>query len=117
MSVQTLFNSSSNLLAGILLVVAMMTAQGAAAQQSNVLRPAQTGSIQQLRQDDGYLVISGARYGYDAEIVQVTLGGEPVDAAFLSEGLVVRFVTDREGNLVSMEMLGPIDKIREFQEN
>jgi hypothetical protein len=99
----------------MILVVLMLVSAGVSAQ--NVLTPAQTGTIQVLRQDDGQVTISGRSYAFDDEICVVTLGGERIDAAVLDEGMVVRFSTDRRGNLLSLEILGPITKTEILQQN
>ncbi len=83
----------------------------ASAQQ---VRPAQTGTVQSLAQDDGYITISKQAYVFDTETTRVLLQGAEVDAAILNEGLVVRFTTDNAGKLLTLEILGPADKLREL---
>lgn len=84
----------------LLLASSMASAQG-------VLTSTQTGTIQQESQDDGYLVISGQRYGYSDALTTIFLNGEQVDAEVLDEGLVVRYTLNRDGMLVRIELLGP----------
>ena len=100
-----------------LLIVLVLLLASATVSAQNVLTPAQTGTIQVLRQDDGHVTISGRNYAFNNEICVVTIGGERIDAAVLDEGMVVRFSTDRRGNLLSLEILGPISKTEILQQN
>ncbi len=84
--------------------------------QSVLPRP-QTGTLQGVAQDDGYLVISGTRFGFDNEITRILLAGEVVESTILDEGLVVRYTVDNRGTLVTVEVIGPNDKIRELDQN
>lgn len=79
----------------------------------SVLQPAQTGVIQEFNQNDGYMVISGVRYEFDNEVVDLQLRGEPFDDASLELGMVVRF-TVRNGMLEVLEVLGPNNLIRDL---
>lgn len=93
------------------LIVFSALTVGAVAQ--GVLQPAQTGVIQEFNQNDGYMVISGVRYEFDNEVVDLQLRGEPFDDASLELGMVVRF-TVRNGMLEMLEVLGPNNLIRDL---
>lgn len=82
-----------------------------------VMIGAQTGTVQELRQDDGYVIISSRRVGFDNEIVQIYLNNEPVGGEILDEGMVVRYTLDNRGNLERVEILGPNNKLRDLDEN
>lgn len=83
----------------------------------DVLINAKTGTIQELGQDDGFIIISGLRLGYANGVTLLTLNGMPMDAADLDVGMVVRYTLDREGTLLRMELLGPNEKIRIFDQH
>ena len=108
----------SVLLPGLKLYVAFaLLSVPLAASAQGILAAPQTGTVQVLRQDDGYLTISGREFAFDNEVAEVYLNGERVGAEVLDEGMVVRFTINRAGALVRLEILGPIDKIRVLEEN
>jgi len=49
---------------------------GSFASAQDVLPGAQTGTLQLMRQDDGYITISGRNYNFDNEISKVYLAGK-----------------------------------------
>jgi hypothetical protein len=98
----------------ILLVVlscsAVVSAQG-------VLSGSQTGTIEGMHQSDDYLTISGRNYGFHNDVTHVFYDGEEVATNFLNEGLVVRFVVNRDGVLARIEVLGPLNLIKALIES
>lgn len=72
----------------------------------SILSTPQTGTLQVLEQDDGYLVVSGVQYGYDAETTKVIYNGAEVDDTIFEPGLVIRF--QLRGNMMEIvEIIGP----------
>ena len=98
----------------VLLVVlscsAVVSAQG-------VLSGSRTGTIEGLHQSDDYLTISGRNYGFHNDVTVVFYDGEQVETNFLNEGLVVRFVVNRDGVLTRIEVLGPLNLIEALVES
>lgn len=77
-----------------------------------ILSTPRTGTLQVLEQDDGYLVISGVQYDYDAEITSVVFNGEEVDDTIFEPGLVIRF--QLRGNMLEIvEVIGPITMLED----
>lgn len=98
----------------ILLVVlscsTIVSAQG-------VLSGSQTGTLEDMRQGEGFMTISGKDYGYHNDVTEVFYDGKKVRTLFLNEGLVVRFVVNRDGILARIEILGPVDLIEALEES
>lgn len=82
-----------------------------------VLSGSQTGTLEDMRQGDGFLTISGRNYDYHNDITEVFYDGQKVRTLFLNEGLVVRFVLNRDGILSRIEVLGPVDMIEALEES
>lgn len=95
--------------AAVLLCVPLLVS----AQQA-VIGNSLVGTIQSLDFDTNILTISAQDYGYDESMFQVFYDGNVVPHTILDEGLVVRFYVDSNKMITRMELLGPIDKIREF---
>ena len=105
---------AANIRRWVLLVVlscsAVISAQG-------VLSDSRTGTIEGLHQSDDYLTISGRDYGFHNDVSLIFYDGEEVDTDFLNEGLVVRFVVNRDGVLARIEILGPLNLIEALVES
>ena len=78
---------------------------------------AQTGTLEEMHQADGYMTISGRNYDFKHSVTEVYYDGKKVRAHFLNEGLVVRFVVNRDGVLARIEILGPINLIEALEES
>ena len=89
---------------GMICVALFLCSTGLAAQ--GLLTGARTGMIQELGQDDGFLVISGKRYDYDRQVTVVTWRGSVLDDAHLAEGMILRFTVDGD-MLKEVQVLGP----------
>ena len=98
------------------LVFAVLGFSVLASAQGVLSRP-QTGTVQMLRQDDGYIIISGNNYGFDYQVTVVVLAGEEIDSANLDEGMVVRYTLDDMGMLIRVEIIGPANKIRILEDH
>lgn len=76
-----------------------------------------TGTVENLAQDDGRVVISGRSFGFDDGSTEVYLQGERVNAADLNEGMVVRFTVDSQGTLLRVDILGPFNQTRLLEQH
>ena len=82
-----------------------------------VLSGSRTGTIEGMHQSDDYLTISGRNYGFHNDVTVVFYDGKQVETNFLNEGLVVRFVVNRDGVLTRIEVLGPLNLIEALVES
>jgi hypothetical protein len=82
-----------------------------------VLSGSQTGTIQDMQRSDGFFTISNRNYGFDEELTRVFYDGEEVGPDFLNEDIVVRFVVNRDGLMIRIEVLGPIERIQALEES
>jgi len=82
-----------------------------------VLPGPQTGTIQALGQDEGFLTISGTNYEFDNEITIVVVSGEQIDSADLDVGMVVSYTINAQGILTRLEIIGPRQKILLLESN
>ena len=111
-------NCSNNLLALVSLIVVLgVSASPSSVNAQNVIVSQQLGTVQLLRQDEGYITISGRNYIFDNEVTQVFLDNEEIDSAFLDEGMVVRYSFDKLDNLVRIDILGPFSKLPQLDQN
>ena len=99
---------------GVLLAVLGLSM--AASAQSVLTRP-QTGTVQALAQDDGFITISGRNYPFDDRVTSVVLAGEKIDSASLDEGMVVRYTLNAQGMLQTLEIIGPASKVNILQQH
>jgi len=96
--------------------VSLLAASMALAQQdvgSSASR--QTGTIEVLQQDAGYVEISGQRYTVDEDRTQVFVDQKVLRLHQLDNGMVVSYSTDADGTLLRIDILGPADKLRELE--
>lgn len=93
-------------------VVLVLIAGGSSLFAQGVLSGAQVGTVQLLRQDDGYITISGTNYNFTYDDTKVFLGAEEFDSAALDEGMVVRFTLSAQGVLQRIEIIGPANLVR-----
>ena len=98
-----------------LLLILCSFSVASAAQE--VLAQASTGTLQLMRQDDGYVTISGRNYGFENGVTRIFLGSEEQPASILDEGMVVRYTLNGRDVLVRIEIIGPAEKLRILQEN
>ena len=100
-----------------LALLSLTLAFGVTGYAQDVLPGAQTGTLQLMRQDDGFITISGRNYNFDNEISKVFLSGDEVDSAMPDEGMVVRYTRNQQGVLLRIEIIGPASKIRAIQDS
>ncbi|MGJ8690154.1 MAG: hypothetical protein ACSHXZ_11625 [Gammaproteobacteria bacterium] len=77
----------------------------------------QTGSIEHLDQDNGFITISGQRYGYSDQLTQVFIEDKQVGAQKMDVDMVVRFTLDNRGTLLHVEIIGPDEKLQFLKQN
>lgn len=77
----------------------------------------QTGSIEGLDQDNGYVTISGTRYGFSDRVTQVYLKDRLIGPENMDVGMVVRFTLDANGTLARVELIGPDAMLRVLEQN
>jgi hypothetical protein len=105
----------------MLVVLVLSTAASATAQpgrQGAERSPAtlrQTGTVEVLQQDAGYVEISGQRYGVENGRTRVYVEHRELRLHDLDNGMVVAYTTDGSGTLLRVEILGPADKVRELE--
>lgn len=99
--------------AGLLLVLSS-TLYGAERQAVLPTQVLQTvrGTIQGLRQDEGFITVSGRQVGFSHGETEVFLNGVLMKASVLDEGMVIRYTINAEGVITKIEILGPLDKLR-----
>lgn len=105
-----------NLMRISLVFLAMALSSLLFAQQNVILEKGNTqvGTIQELNQGDGLIVISGRRYVYSNAMLSVFYDGNLVDSYILDQGMVVRYVVNADLVVTQMELLGPNDKIQAY---
>lgn len=77
----------------------------------------QTGTIDLLQQDAGYVEISGQRYGVEQGRTRVFVEDRELRLHDMDQGMVVAFTTDGDGTLLRIEILGPAERIRDLDRN
>jgi len=77
----------------------------------------QTGTVEALNQDNGFITISGRRLPFSDEVTKVILSGRGVGAQAIDVGMVVRYTTNGSGVLLQVEIIGPSEKLREIESN
>jgi hypothetical protein len=88
----------------------------AASAQGFLSRP-QTGTVQALAQDDGFITVSGRNIPFDDEVTTVMLAGVKIDSATLDEGMVIRYTLNSRGFLLTIEIIGPASKLEILNQN
>jgi len=107
-----LIERKTNLVVGLRLVLLLLILGSSISLKAQaVLSGSQTGTIQDMQRSDGIFTISNRNYGFDEELTRVFYDGTEVGPDFLNEGIVVRFVVNRDGLMVRIEVLGPIENI------
>lgn len=69
------------------------------------------GTIENLDQDNGSITISGVTLGYSDEITQVFLEDQQMESQNLDTGMVVSYISNANGMLVRINLLGPAEKL------
>ena len=75
--------------------------------QTGPLSPQRNGVLEEVMQDDGYLVISGQRLVYRRPDVKVFYGRREIRPSFLSPGQRVYYRTRNDGSLGEITVIGP----------
>lgn len=76
---------------------------------SALAQEAQTGTIEQLDQDNGSITISGKTLVFSELDTQIFLGERLISSANIDPGMVVRYTLDESGKVLRIELMGPSD--------
>lgn len=111
-----------NRIPGIVLCLALMVLTGTAIAQDGSgegeQRPLrQTGTIESLQQDAGFIVVSGQRYRVSNGSTRVYLGQREMRLHDLDNGMVIAYATNGAGVLLRVDLLGPADLIRALEQS
>lgn len=77
----------------------------------------QTGTIEVLDQDNGYVTISGTRFGFSDSVTQVFIEDRLVGNEKMDVGMVARFTLDANGILMRVDLIGPSAMLRMLEQN
>ena len=77
----------------------------------------QTGTIEGLDQDNGFVTISGTKFGFSDSVTRVYLENELIGAETMDVGMVVRFTLNENGTLLRVELIGPSAMLRVLEQN
>lgn len=88
------------------LSLSLILTPGAGA-QSSALSPQRNGVLEEVMQDEGYLVISGQRLVYRRPDVKVYYGRREIRPGFLNPGQRVYYRTRNDGSLGEITVIGP----------
>lgn len=77
----------------------------------------QTGTIEALDQDNGYVTISGTRYGFSDGVTRVYIDDRLIGPEKMDVGMVARFTLNANGILVRVELIGPSAMLRMLEQN
>lgn len=110
-----------NLRKGLLLLVLAFSsasfAQSVLSDSPSLLSGSKTGKLEEIHESDNFMTISGRNYDFHNDTIEVYYEGKRVRTHFLNEGLVLRFVLDKDGVLAKIEILGPVDLIVALEES
>lgn len=77
----------------------------------------QTGTIEALDQDNGFVTISGTKFGFSDSVTQVYLGDSLIGPQKMDVGMVVRYTIDANRTLLRVELIGPSAMLRMLEQN
>lgn len=77
----------------------------------------QTGTIEQVDQDNGAITISGRVLVFSESTTEIYLGERRLSPVSIDQGMVVRYTLDDKGVLLRIELLGPGDLLRALDEH
>lgn len=77
----------------------------------------QTGTVEGLDQDNGYVTISGTKFGFSDRVTQIYLEDRRIGPEKLDIGMVVRFTLNESGTLLRVELIGPSAMLRVLEQN
>ena len=77
----------------------------------------QTGTIEGLDQDNGFVTISGTRFGFSDSVTQVFLDDRRIGPEKMDIGMVVRFTLNASATLVRVELIGPSAMLRALEQS
>lgn len=77
----------------------------------------QTGTIEALDQDNGFVTISGTKFGFSDSVTQVYLADSLIGPQKMDVGMVVRYTLDANRTLLRVELIGPSAMLRMLEQN
>jgi hypothetical protein len=72
----------------------------------------QTGTVEQVDQDNGSLTISGRMLVFSESLTEIYLGERRLSAVNIDPGMVVRYTLNETGVLLRIELIGPSEMLR-----
>lgn len=94
----------------VLMIVFLSMTVGQLAAQG----PSQTGTIDDINQDEGYIVIDGDTFSYDDGEVSIVYRNEQVPTTVLGAGLRISYRLGQRGNVVEIVLLGPMSRLEQI---
>jgi hypothetical protein len=108
-------NRSGFFSAVLVLMLALPAGSLMAQQESRVTRS--LGTIDEINQDYGYIIVDGNRMEFrDAEVV-ITYRGMPIRSSLLSKGIRISYTTGRDGSVSNIALIGPTDILQAFDQH
>jgi len=77
----------------------------------------QTGTIEQLDQDNGAITISGRILKFSESTTEIYLGERRLSPVSIDQGMVVRYTLDEKGVLLRIDLLGPSDMLKALDDH
>ena len=77
----------------------------------------QTGTIEQLDQDNGAITISGRVLVFSESTTEIYFGERRLSPVSIDQGMVVRYTLDEKGVLLRIDLLGPSDMLRALDDH
>lgn len=72
------------------------------------------GTIDEVKQDDGYIVIDGSTFDFKVSEVVINYGNRRVRASFLSPGLRISYITRNDGSISDITLIGPTNVLEQL---
>lgn len=73
-----------------------------------------SGTIDEIMQNDGYIIIDGQRIEFRQPDVVITYDNQEVRASFLAKGQRIEYRTRADGSISMITLLGPLGELNEI---
>lgn len=77
----------------------------------------QTGTIEAINQEAGYIVINGVSIPYDEGSVSVSYREQPVRTTFLAPGLIISYRVNQNGTIGAINLIGPRNVLEQINQH